>query len=69
MSTGHASHTHDHKHGPHEHQAHGHAHVPIKAGAPPALAPSLLRLGLTQRLVLAGGLVLLVWAMILGVLS
>ena len=68
MSADHASHAHNHDHGPHDHQ-HGHTHSPARASAPPALAPSLLRLGLTHRLTLAGGLVLIVWTMILGVLS
>lgn len=69
MSADHASHAHDHahRHGSHDH--HGHSHAPARASAPPVLAPSLLRLGLTHRLALAGGLVLIIWAMILGVLS
>lgn len=69
MSTDHASHAHNHDHGPHNHHHDGHTHSPARASAPPVLAPSLLRLGLTHRLALAGGLVLLIWAMILGVLS
>ncbi len=59
------THTHNHDH---HHHDHTHA-APARASTPPVLAPSLLRLGLTHRLTLAGGLVLIIWAMILGVLS
>ena len=66
MSAGTHSH---HAHGAHDHKHHGHAPARAHVNAPPALAPSLLRLGLAQRLALAGGLILIIWAMILGVLS
>lgn len=63
------THAHNHDHGPHGHHHHDHSHAaPARASTPPVLAPSLLRLGLAQRLMLAGGLVLIIWAMIIGVL-
>jgi hypothetical protein len=54
-------HTHDH---PHTHDS-----EPRGPAAPALLSPSLLRLGIAGRMLLAGGLALLIWAMILGVLA
>lgn len=55
-------HHHAHHHGPHEHAA------PVRQ-ATAVLSPSLLRLGLIERLAIAGGLIAAIWLMILGVLS
>lgn len=63
------SHVHDHTHD-HHHDSHAHAEParrPAQAAA--TLSLSLLRLGLVERLAIAGGLVAAVWLMILGVLS
>jgi hypothetical protein len=60
-----------HTHHDHAHHGHDHAYAKPSAGRafPAALAPSLLRLGLLERLLIAGGLVALIWLMILGVLA
>ena len=59
-----------HTHEAHDHAGHGHSHaVARRTRIPPDFPPSLLRLGVAERLILAGGLVLIIWLMIYGVLS
>jgi ABC-type nickel/cobalt efflux system permease component RcnA len=65
MSARHSAHDHhDHGHG------HSHDHAPaIHRSARSASPAALLRIGLGARLGLAGGLIALVWLLILLVLS
>jgi hypothetical protein len=83
MSAGAVEKAQDQDHGGHAHLHHDrhapvHEHVHRPAVRPPSrqsnaaalvLAPSLLRLGIGERLLIAGGLIALVWVVILGVLS
>lgn len=59
---------HDHGHSHHSHHDHAEP-MRRRSGATVALSPSLLRLGLVERLAIAGGLIAVIWLMILGVLS
>jgi hypothetical protein len=53
---------HDHDHHVHADHEHHHHHAPGEGHPPATIAPSILRMGVAERLVAAGVAIVVIWA-------